>query len=141
MKEADDLTQELDSISFEKNKMFYSISEVAEKLGINESAIRFWEKEFPNIITPKKNAKGTRSFTRQDIKDIQLIHYMLKVRKFTIDGAKKMLSENKRKLDRNNDIYRRLMLIRDEIRSIRSAYDQILDLDRSDKEEDNNNKE
>lgn len=138
MKEADDLTQELDSISFEKNKMFYSISEVAEKLGINESAIRFWEKEFPNIITPKKNAKGTRSFTRQDIKDIQLIHYMLKVRKFTIDGAKKMLSENKRKLDRNNDIYRRLMLIRDEIRSIRSAYDQILDLDRSDKEEDNN---
>ncbi len=141
MKEADDLTQELDSISFEKNKMFYSISEVAEKLSINESAIRFWEKEFPNIITPKKNAKGTRSFSRQDIKDIQLIHYMLKVRKFTIDGAKKMLSENKRKLDRNNEIYRRLMLIRDEIRSIRSAYDQILDLDRSDKEEDNNNKE
>ncbi len=110
-------------------------------MSINESAIRFWEKEFPNIITPKKNAKGTRSFSRQDIKDIQLIHYMLKVRKFTIDGAKKMLSENKRKLDRNNEIYRRLMLIRDEIRSIRSAYDQILDLDRSDKEEDNNNKE
>ncbi len=141
MKEADDLIQELETVSFEKNKMFYSISEVAEKLGINESAIRFWEKEFPNIIKPKKNAKGTRAFTRQDIKDIQLIHYMLKVRKFTIDGAKKMLSENKRKSDRNNEIYRRLMLIKDEIRSIRSAYDQILDFDRNDKEEDNNIKE
>ncbi len=138
---ADDLTQELEPISFEKNKMFYSISEVAEKLGVNESAIRFWEKEFPDIITPKKNAKGTRAFTRQDIKDIQLIHYLLKVRKFTIDGAKKMLSENKRKMDQNNEIYRRLILIRDEIRSIRSAYDQILDLNRNEKEEDNNIKE
>ena len=130
MRGADDLTQEFEAISFEKNKMYYSISEVAEKLGVNESAVRFWEKEFPDIITPKKNAKGTRSFSRQDIKDIQLIHYLLKIRKFTIEGAKKLLSENKRKLDRDNEIYRRLMLIRDEIRSLRSAYDQILDLNR-----------
>jgi len=76
-------------------KLFYKISEVAEIFNVKISAIRFWEKEF-DILKPKKNKKGNRLFTSQDIKNIQIIYHLLKERGFTVEGAKKKLKENKK---------------------------------------------
>ena len=65
-------------------RLYYSIGEVAEAFGVNTSLIRFWEKEF-EILKPKKNAKGNRKFTPQDIKNLELIYHLVKERGFTLD--------------------------------------------------------
>ena len=68
-------------------KLYYSIGEVAEAFDVNPSLIRFWEKEF-EFLTPKKNTKGTRKFTAQDIDKIKLIHFLVKERGVTLEGCK-----------------------------------------------------
>ncbi len=81
-------------------KRYYSIGEVANAFDVNTSLIRFWEKEF-DVLKPKKNAKGNRKFTPEDIKNLELIFHLVKERGFTLEGAKIHLKENKKKsLDR-----------------------------------------
>jgi len=92
-------------------KLFYKISEVSEMFNINISAVRFWEKEF-DILKPKKNKKGNRLFTPKDIKNIQIIHYLLKERGFTVEGAKKKIRENKSDTVENIEIINHLKVIR-----------------------------
>lgn len=75
-------------------KLYYSIGEVAKIFSVNTSLIRFWEKEF-DIIKPKKNKKGNRFFTKQDIDHFHLIYHLVKERGMTLTGAKKKLKENK----------------------------------------------
>ena len=75
-------------------KLYYSIGEVSEMFGVNASLIRFWEKEF-EIIKPKKNSKGNRMFTQQDVANIKLIFHLVKERGFTLEGAKRKIKENK----------------------------------------------
>jgi len=72
------------------NKLYYTITEVAMMLKVNPSLLRFWEKEF-NIIQPKKNKKGTRYYTKEDIEVINKIYSLVKEQGFTLEGAKKML--------------------------------------------------
>ncbi|GGE24868.1 MerR family transcriptional regulator [Psychroflexus planctonicus] len=79
-----------------KDKLYYGIGEVAEAFEVNASLIRFWEKEFDEI-KPKKNAKGNRKFTNEDIKTIELIYHLVKERGFTLEGAKTHLKEEKNK--------------------------------------------
>ena len=76
-------------------KLYYSICEVAKAFDVNTSLIRFWEKEF-DIIKPKKNAKGNRKFTPDDIKNLEFIYHLVKERGFTLEGAKTHLKENKK---------------------------------------------
>ena len=68
-------------------KRYYKIGEVATAFKVNTSLIRFWEKEF-EIIKPKKNAKGNRLFTQEDIVNFKLIFNLVKERGFTLEGAK-----------------------------------------------------
>lgn len=75
-------------------KLYYSIGEVAKQFDVNPSLIRFWEKEF-DIIKPKKNKKGNRLFTKEDVDNLQLIFHLVKERGFTLEGAKNKLKENK----------------------------------------------
>lgn len=96
-------------------KLYYSIGEIADAFDINQSLIRFWEKEF-DILTPKKNSKGTRKFTNQDIDKIELIHFLVKERGFTLEGAKKEIHSQNRS---QHQIVRRLKSIRDELHRIR----------------------
>ena len=72
------------------DKLYYSIGEVAKMFNVNTSLIRYWEKEFP-IIRPKKNQKGNRQFTQKDIENIHKIHYLVKDRGMTLEGAKNYL--------------------------------------------------
>lgn len=77
-------------------KRYYGIGELAKAFDVNTSLIRFWEKEF-DILQPKKNAKGNRKFTPEDVKNLQLIFHLVKERGFTLEGAKTHLKENKSK--------------------------------------------
>ncbi|MBN1187398.1 MAG: MerR family transcriptional regulator [Bacteroidales bacterium] len=75
-------------------KLYYSIGEVAEMFNVNASLIRYWEKEF-DIIKPKKNKKGNRFFTKQDIDNFHIIYHLVKDRGMTLKGAKQKLKDNK----------------------------------------------
>ncbi|MFL5740911.1 MAG: MerR family transcriptional regulator [Flavisolibacter sp.] len=81
-----------DEILFQKQ--YYSIGEVASMFKVNTSLIRYWENEF-DILEPRKNRKGDRFFKPTDIKNLQLIHDLLRRRKFTIEGAKEFIRKNK----------------------------------------------
>ena len=74
----------------EIEKLYYSIGEVAEMFTVAPSLIRFWESEF-DIIKPKKNRKGNRQFTREDIDNVRTIYHLVKEKGFTLQGAKEML--------------------------------------------------
>ena len=99
-------------------KLYYSIGEVAEAFGVNTSLIRFWEKEF-DALKPKKNAKGNRKFTPQDIKNLELIYHLVKERGFTLEGAKIHLKENKQKTLDQFEIIRKLETVKAELIKIK----------------------
>lgn len=77
-------------------KRYYSIGELAKAFDVNASLIRFWDKEF-DILKPKKNAKGNRMFTPEDVKNLKLIYHLVKERGFTLEGAKTHLKEGQKK--------------------------------------------
>jgi DNA-binding transcriptional MerR regulator len=82
-----------DDILFQKQ--YYSIGEVSKWFRVNQSLIRYWETEF-DILEPRKNRKGDRFFRPIDVKNLVLIHDLLRRRKFTIEGAKEFLKKNKK---------------------------------------------
>lgn len=92
-------------------KVYYSIGEVAEMFKVNTSLIRFWEKEF-DIIKPKKNKKGNRFFTREDINNFHLIFHLVKERGLTLKGAQMKLKENKQDVQSNFEIVKTLQDIK-----------------------------
>jgi DNA-binding transcriptional MerR regulator len=81
-----------------KQKLYYSISEVASWFKVNTSLLRYWENEF-DILQPRKTRKGDRLFRVEDIKNLQVIYYLLRQRKFSIDGARNYLKNNKQEVD------------------------------------------
>ncbi|MBT8296952.1 MAG: MerR family transcriptional regulator [Maribacter sp.] len=99
-------------------KRYYGIGEVARAFGVNTSLIRFWEKEF-DALKPKKNAKGNRKFTPQDIKNLQLIYHLVKERGFTLEGAKTHLKEERQKTLSNFDIIQKLEHVKSELVKIK----------------------
>lgn len=74
----------------EIEKLYFSIGEVSEMFNVAPSLIRFWESEF-EIIKPKKNRKGNRQFTKEDIDNVRTIYHLVKEKGFTLQGAKEML--------------------------------------------------
>lgn len=99
-------------------KRYYGIGEVARAFDVNTSLIRFWEKEF-DALKPKKNAKGNRKFTPEDIKNLKLIYHLVKERGFTLEGAKTHLKESKQKTLDNFDIIDKLQRVRAELLKIK----------------------
>lgn len=77
------------------SKQYYPIGEVAAMFRVNISLIRFWENEF-DILKPRKNRKGDRFFRPDDIKNLKLIYFLLKERKYTISGAKSFIKSGKK---------------------------------------------
>lgn len=77
----------------EIEKIYFSIGEVAEIFNVAPSLIRFWESEF-DIIKPKKNRKGNRQFTKEDIENVRTIYHLVKEKGFTLQGAKEMLKND-----------------------------------------------
>lgn len=103
------------------DKLYYSIGEVAKAFNVNASLIRFWEKEF-DIINPKKNKKGNRFFTPQDIKNLQLIYHLVKERGYTLEGAKTALQENET-IQEEVELIVRMEYIRSELVKLKESMD------------------
>ena len=99
-------------------KRYYSIGEVAKAFNVNTSLIRFWEKEF-DVLKPKKNAKGNRKFTPEDIKNLKFIYHLVKERGFTLEGAKIHLKEEKKEALSNFEIINKLENIKHQLIKIK----------------------
>lgn len=113
------------------DKLYYSIGEVAKAFDVNASLIRFWEKEF-EIIQPKKNAKGNRLFTKDDIQCFKNIYYLVKIKGYTLDGAKQAIGKKgvvKTKDEIN--VVKRLENIKDELIKLKMSFEseEILEKD------------
>lgn len=92
-------------------KQYYTIGEVARELDLTTSLIRFWETEFREV-NPKKNRKGNRVYTVRDIETLKRIQYLLKVRKFTIKGAKERLKTDSNQVDQELQTRETLLRLR-----------------------------
>jgi DNA-binding transcriptional MerR regulator len=77
----------------EISKLYYSMGEVATMFDVNQSQIRFYEREF-DILKPKKNKKGNRYFTPEDIENLKIIFHLVRDKGFTLNGAREYLKEN-----------------------------------------------
>lgn len=106
-------------VELKEGKRYYSIGEVAKAFGVNASLIRFWDKEF-DILKPKKNAKGNRMFTPEDVKNLQLIYHLVKERGFTLEGAKTHLKEGQKKTLDQFEIISKLEGVKMQLLSIKN---------------------
>ena len=95
----------------EIEKIYYSIGEVAEQFNVAPSLIRFWESEF-DLIQPKKNRKGNRQFTKEDIENVRTIYHLVKQKGFTLQGAKEMLRNDTQAVRDKMEMYESLKKIR-----------------------------
>lgn len=112
-------------MSLKKNKdlkLYFSISEVAQMFDVNESTLRFWEKEF-DIINPRKTSKGTRFYKQEDIDAVRLIYHLVKERGMTLAGARQKLKDNKETTIRQEEIVNRLKQIKEELLAMKDAFD------------------
>lgn len=103
-------------------KRYYKIGEVARAFGLNTSHIRFWEKEF-DVLKPKKNKKGNRLFTSDDLKNLKLIYHLVKEKGFTLEGAKSKMKESPKNIKNSHDIITRLEAIKEELINIKKQID------------------
>ncbi len=101
-------------------KIYHSISEVAKMLNVNESLLRFWEKEFPQL-SPKKAGRGIRQYREEDIKTARLIYHLVKEQGLTLSGARQRLKDRKEETLRNFELAERLKKVRKELTDMRDA--------------------
>jgi DNA-binding transcriptional MerR regulator len=106
-------------VELSKDKLYYGIGEVAKAFDVNASLIRFWDSEF-DILKPKKNAKGNRMFTPEDVVNLKLIYHLLKERGFTIEGAKTHLKEGQKKTLDKYDIISKLEAVKMQLTNIKN---------------------
>lgn len=113
------------ALNTEKNlKLYYSIKEVAEMLGVSESMLRFWEKEIP-MLKPKTTGNNIRQYTAEDIENIKVVYNLVKVRGFKLAAARKMLRENRQAVDGNARIMEHLIKVRDELKAMKKQLDYL----------------
>ena len=104
------------ALNINKNlKLYYSIKEVAEMFGLNESTLRYWETEFPYLKPKTQASNKVRQYSEKNIEQIRLIHNLVKVRGFKLAAAKKMINANRDGAERKADVLSRLIRVRDEL--------------------------
>ncbi len=105
-------------------KMYYSIGEVAKMFKVNESLLRYWEKEFP-IIKPRKASGNVRQYKKEDIENIRLIYHLVKEKGLTLQGAKQRLKDNKLYAANTAEVVDRLKQLRQELVELKNALDYL----------------
>ncbi len=103
----------------EITKLYYSISEVADMFKVAPSLLRFWEKEFPTLISPTKDARGNRMYKEPDITNVRILHDLIKNQGFTLEGAKKHFRENKKENTENEKVLKSLQRIKEDLLSLK----------------------
>ena len=104
------------------DKLFYSMGEVAEMFDVNTSLIRHWESQF-SILRPKRNKKGNRLFSPEDVENLKMIYHLVKERGMTLPGARQRMKDNKEATLRNFEIVERLKSIREELIGMKESLD------------------
>ena len=112
------------ALNLNKNlKLYYSIKEVAEQFNLNESTLRYWETEFPYLKPKTTGPNNVRQYSQKDIEQIQLIYNLVKVRGFKLAAARKYLNENRKGVDRSNDVLETLISLRDQLKDLKRHLD------------------
>lgn len=102
------------------DKIFYSMGEVAEMLDVNHSLLRFWEQKF-DILKPRKNKKGNRMFSPEDVRNLKVIYHLVKERGMTLSGAQKYMKASRKQIERDMELAERLQSIRSLLAEVRDA--------------------
>lgn len=107
-------------------KMFYSIKEVAQMLGVTEVTLRYWETVFPQV-SPDKGANGVRRYTKEDIKTLRTIYHLVKERGLTLAGAKQQFKNGgpKEIAETRSEVIDRLKAVKEELLGIKSQLDAL----------------
>lgn len=100
------------------DKIYYSISELSEHFGVAQSLLRYWEKEFDKI-NPKRNKKGTRFYSKQDVEQIKLVYHLVKEQGHTLEGARQKLKHSKKKVEVRVEVKDRLEKIKADLIALR----------------------
>ena len=104
----------------EFDKRFYKIKDVAEILGVNASTLRYWESEFPEI-TPTRSRSNQRYYTPDNIRDLRIIQYLVKVKGLRIDAAKQEFASNRKNISQRIKVTDLLTQTRDELKDMLAA--------------------
>ena len=110
---------------YKPRKLYYSIKEVAEMFGLNESTLRFWETEFPFLKPKTAGPSKVRQYTEKDIEQVRLIHSLVKVRGFKLAAAKKIINQNRDGADRKAEVLAKLTDVRDELQALKRQLDRL----------------
>lgn len=94
-----------------EDKLYYSISEVANALNVSQSLLRYWQTEFP-VVNPKRNKKGNRFYSKKDIENLRLIHHLVKEQGHTLQGAKEKMRKKANRVKENVEMIDRLKHVR-----------------------------
>jgi DNA-binding transcriptional MerR regulator len=100
-------------------KKYFTIGEVAKALGEATSLIRFWETQF-EFIKPKKNKKGNRKYTQDDLKKIKLVHHLVKEKGYTLQGAQDHIKTSSNSIDDNSEMIASLQKIKGFLEDMKS---------------------
>ena len=112
------------ALNLDKNlKRYYSIREVAEMFGLNESTLRYWEQEFPYLKPKTSGPAKIRQYQEKDIEQIKLIHNLVKVRGFKLAAAKKIINSNRDGADKRAEVLTKLMSVRDDLQALKKQMD------------------
>lgn len=103
----------------------YLIREVASILGEAESTLRYWEGEFPDVISPHRNKRGVRFYSKKDIDDVCLIKYFIRDCGLTLEGVRKRLKNNKESAMKLAKVVAHLKNIKTELKSMQKAMDEV----------------
>ena len=105
----------------EIEKRYYTIGEVAEMFDVSKSLIRFWEGEF-DILKPHKNSKGDRRFTPLNIEQVRLIYHLVKERGFTLEGAKREITQEKDRYKEKQQVIDRLQQLKSFLNDVKEQF-------------------
>ena len=103
------------------DRLYYSIGEVAEMLGENVSLVRFWSDSFPKFVRPKRNAKGNRMYSKDDIDMLKRIYFLVKECGMTLEGAANRLQGETATIDNTVKVLDSLRRIRSRLEEIRKG--------------------
>jgi DNA-binding transcriptional MerR regulator len=103
-------------------KLYYTIKEVADMFSVSESALRNWERDFPNL-NPKRSSSGDRKYTEKDIKEVRLIVSVRKEKRLTVEGAKNYIQAKEYKKSENEELLNSLNKIRSFLMEMKNSID------------------
>ena len=114
-------------LNLEKNlKLYYPIKEVSQIIGVNESTLRYWETEIPQLKPKTQSGTKIRQYSAKDIELLKIIYNLVKVRGFKLAAARKMIKENPKGVEKSSEILDSLISVRDQLKDLKKHLDSLV---------------